>query len=295
MDSDRGDGALPPPGYPIRASADHSWPAAPRGLSQPSRALHRPLCAEASTARPRQLNCHSTDRTISRSCFVSVLRDAAPKLGDATTSDHAFAGPTGGSGAPSAQPAIPSSRPQLPLRPPCYVFIPVGTQPWTGAARLRVGHFPARDVQSVRSSGTYSPRYADPRLLAASRSRRRVAACDPHWGRFCGIAPPRGLASLCTAHCSACVAQGIRAAPTRLHPHLPPGLPGSLARERRHPRRSESSRSVGATGDGGFARLGTGPYASRHELTTAVRHLCRFPPARIVALSGSYSRHVKPW
>ena len=32
--------------------------------------------------------------------------------------------------------------------------------------------------------GTYSPRHADPRLLAIPTSRRRVAACDPNWDCF---------------------------------------------------------------------------------------------------------------
>jgi len=52
---------------------------------------------------------------------------------------------------------------------------------------------------------------ADPRLLAIPASRRRVAASDPNWGRLSGLAPPRGIATLCTDHCSTCVALGIRA------------------------------------------------------------------------------------
>ena len=54
-----------------------------------------------------------------------------------------------------------------------------------------------RPEKSYQGPGTYSPRHADPRLLAIPTSCRRVAAYNPNWGRFWGFAPPRGLASLC--------------------------------------------------------------------------------------------------
>ena len=52
---------------------------------------------------------------------------------------------------------------------------------------------------------------ADVPLLAIPASWRRVAASNPNWAHFLGSARPRGLASLCTGHCSTCAAQGIRA------------------------------------------------------------------------------------
>ena len=36
-----------------------------------------------------------------------------------------------------------------------------------------------------------------------------------------GLAPPHGLAALCTGHCSTCVALGIRAMGTTSSPHGP--------------------------------------------------------------------------
>lgn len=88
-----------------------------------------------------------------------------------------------------------------------------------------------RGVRVVWGPRTYSPPCADRRLLATPASRSRVSDCDPNHGRLFGIAPPRGLAAHCPAHCSVCVAQGIKATPTRRHPHLPPSFEGSLARE----------------------------------------------------------------
>ncbi len=52
---------------------------------------------------------------------------------------------------------------------------------------------------------------ADLRLLAIPTSCRRVAACNPNWGRLSRFAPPCGIASFCTGHCSTCAALGIKA------------------------------------------------------------------------------------
>ena len=53
------------------------------------------------------------------------------------------------------------------------------------------------DGRCVQGPGTYSPRHADPRLLAIPTSCRRVAAYNPNWDGFWGFALPRGFASLC--------------------------------------------------------------------------------------------------
>ncbi len=59
--------------------------------------------------------------------------------------------------------------------------------------------------------GTYSPQYADLRLLAIPTSRRRVAACDPTEIGFLGFALPRGFSLPSVSdYCSTCVAQDIR-------------------------------------------------------------------------------------
>ena len=87
-------------------------------------------------------------------------------------------------------------QPHLPVRLPCYDFTPV-TDPtldsclpsrktgWpTGFKCCRL---PWCDGRCVQGPGTYSPRCADPRLLATPASCRRVAACNPNWDRLWGI------------------------------------------------------------------------------------------------------------
>ena len=87
-------------------------------------------------------------------------------------------------------------QPQLPLRLPCYDFVPV-TRPafgrWLLAVTARTsGVAGSHDV----TGGVYKAReqihrrMADRRLLATPPSRGRVAAPDPNWGRVCGIGSP---------------------------------------------------------------------------------------------------------
>ena len=108
-------------------------------------------------------------------------------------------------------------QPQLPLRLPCYDFVPV-TRPTLGRCPLAVsprtsGVAGSHDV----TGGVYKAReqihrgMADPRLLATPTSRGRVAAPDPNWDRLWGLAPPRGFAARCAGHCSVRVAQVVRA------------------------------------------------------------------------------------
>jgi hypothetical protein len=47
-----------------------------------------------------------------------------------------------------------------------------------------------------------------------------------------GLAPPCGLATHCTGHCSVCVALDIRAMLTGRHPLLPPRLGGAVPEEK---------------------------------------------------------------
>ncbi len=62
----------------------------------------------------------------------------------------------------------------------------------------------------VQGPGTYSPRHADPRLLAIPASVGELQPTIRTENGFMRLAPPRGLAALCTVHCSTCVAQVIR-------------------------------------------------------------------------------------
>ena len=108
-------------------------------------------------------------------------------------------------------------QPQVPLRLPCYDFIPITTHTldtWllaVAAAALGADGF--HDV----TGGVYKARerihgaVADAPLLANPTSCSRVADCNLNWGRLSGFAPPRGLASLCTGHCSTCAAPDVRA------------------------------------------------------------------------------------
>ena len=83
-----------------------------------------------------------------------------------------------------------TTSPQSPILPSA-----ASSRGWTtdfGYYRL-----PWCDGRCVQGPGTYSPRHADPRLLAIPTSCRRVAACNLNWDNFWGFAPPRCLASLC--------------------------------------------------------------------------------------------------
>ena len=75
-------------------------------------------------------------------------------------------------------------QPHLPVRLPCYDFTPV-ISPTFGVLLHKGwsndfghGQLPWCDGRCVQGPGTYSPQYADLRLLAIPTSRRRVAAYD---------------------------------------------------------------------------------------------------------------------
>ena len=110
-------------------------------------------------------------------------------------------------------------QPQVPLRLPCYDFIPVthhtfgASLYWYVVGLTTSGADGFHDV----TGGVYKARerihgvVADTPLLANPTSWSRVADSNPNWGQFWGFAPPRGIASHCTDHCSTCAAQGVRA------------------------------------------------------------------------------------
>ena len=84
-------------------------------------------------------------------------------------------------------------QPQVPLRLPCYDLVPI-TKFAFGAALLTVG-LTTSGALSFRglTGGVYKAQehihrgVADPRLLAIPTSCRRVAACNPNWGRLSGV------------------------------------------------------------------------------------------------------------
>ncbi len=77
-------------------------------------------------------------------------------------------------------------QPQVPLRLPCYDFTPVTNPTFVGGAlsvRLTafwLSQLPWCDGRCVQGPGTYSPRRADPRLLAIPTSWSRVADSNPN-------------------------------------------------------------------------------------------------------------------
>ena len=87
-------------------------------------------------------------------------------------------------------------QPQLPLRLPCYDFVPV-TSPTFGGGVLAVGR-PTSGVTSSHdvTGGVYKARerihrsVADLRLLATPASCRRVAACNPNCERLWEVGSP---------------------------------------------------------------------------------------------------------
>ena len=88
------------------------------------------------------------------------------------------------------------------------------------------------DGRCVQGPRTYSPWHSDPRLLAIPTSWGRISDLNPNWDRlWLGLAPSCDLATLCTGHCSTCVAQGVRAMLIWRHPHLPPRWAGQFSME----------------------------------------------------------------
>ena len=108
-------------------------------------------------------------------------------------------------------------QPQVPLRLPCYDFIPV-IETNLDACLLAVGAAASGDADFHDvTGGVYKAReriqgaVADVPLLAIPTSYSRVADCNLNWGRLWGSARRRRLASHCTGHCSTFAAPDVRA------------------------------------------------------------------------------------
>src|SRR6185436_7417996 len=84
-------------------------------------------------------------------------------------------------------------QPQVPLRLPCYDFTPVTNPTFAGGtlavclAVFWLSQLPWCDGRCVQGPGTYSPRRADPRLLAIPTSWSRVADSNPNYERLSEI------------------------------------------------------------------------------------------------------------
>ena len=108
-------------------------------------------------------------------------------------------------------------QPQVPLRLPCYDFIPI-TIHTLGACFLAVGFaILGTDGFHDVTGGVYKAwerihgAVADAPLLAIPASCCRVADNNLNWARFSGFAPRRRFAPLCIGHCSTCAALAVRA------------------------------------------------------------------------------------
>ena len=85
-------------------------------------------------------------------------------------------------------------QPHLPVRLPCYDFVPIADPAFDGSLPQGVGP-PASGVTDFRdvTGGVYKARerihrsVADLRLLATPTSRSRVADYDPNWDQLFGI------------------------------------------------------------------------------------------------------------
>ena len=104
-------------------------------------------------------------------------------------------------------------QPQVPLRLPCYDFIPITSHTFDTFLGAASGATGFHDV----TGGVYKAwerihgAVADAPLLANPASCRRVADDNLNWARFLGFAPRCRLASHCTEHCSTCAALAVRA------------------------------------------------------------------------------------
>ena len=107
-------------------------------------------------------------------------------------------------------------QPHLPVGLPCYDFTPVTNS--TLGVLLQMVRVTTSGITSFHgvTGGVYKARerihrcIADQRLLAIPTSCRRVAAYNPNLERVYRLAYFHKFATHCLAHCSTCVAQGVR-------------------------------------------------------------------------------------
>ena len=108
-------------------------------------------------------------------------------------------------------------QPQVPLRLPCYDFTPVMKH--TVVSGLLAVSLPTSGIPHSHgvTGGVYKTRERIHRsMLTCDYQRFRLHALELQSAirttiGFLGLAPPRGLATLCTDHCMTCEALVIRA------------------------------------------------------------------------------------
>ena len=108
-------------------------------------------------------------------------------------------------------------QPQVPLRLPCYDFIPI-TKRTLEMSPLSVGVIAlgAPGFHDV-TGGVYKAwerihgAVADAPLLAIPASCRRIADDNLNWAKFYGFAHSCEIAPNCISHCSTCAALVVRA------------------------------------------------------------------------------------
>ena len=108
-------------------------------------------------------------------------------------------------------------QPQVPLRLPCYDFTPVIDHTVVNALpKVKLSTSGATNSHGV-TGGVYKARERIHRdILIRDYLRFRLHAVEVQTAirttiGFLGLAPHRCFATLCTDHCSTCVAQPIRA------------------------------------------------------------------------------------
>ena len=102
--------------------------------------------------------------------------------------------------------------PHVPVGIPCYDFTPV-TNSLLNTLGVSSKSLDSHGVTGgeCKEQGHIHGDMADSPLLAIPTSCSRIPDYNPHLGWLSGFAPPLGIASLCTTHCIASDALGIRA------------------------------------------------------------------------------------
>lgn len=104
------------------------------------------------------------------------------------------------------------SKPQIPLRLPCYDLTGVVKHFLSSSTTtFKYAQLPQLDGRCVQNSITYSPRLSDSRLLAIPSSCSRVAESNPDLDWFYRLAHHCWIAAHCINQCNTCVAQLIKA------------------------------------------------------------------------------------
>lgn len=108
-------------------------------------------------------------------------------------------------------------QPQVPLRLPCYDFVPITSLTLAHCLLAVSSHASGKTGFHDVTGGVYKAwerihgAIADAPLLAIPTSWSRIADSNLNWAQFYRFAPSRELASHCTGHCSTCAALGVRA------------------------------------------------------------------------------------